>query len=214
MMNLVSRRTLLALLGGASLLALAPAGAKADTEQEARDFLAAVGNRAIQDLTDTAADRSERVKRFRDLLVESVDFALISQVVLGRFWKSADDATRDEFNRVLRETLIFKFLPLFEKYEGEAFNVTGSRVSTKDPSVVACTTDVVAPSGDVAKVEWYMKKFEDRGFRIYDFNAEGIKLTTSLNDEYDAFLRQNDGDVAKLISEMRAKLPAEAAPDA
>lgn len=198
--------------GGALLAFGAGTPAFASIEDEARSFLTDLGNRAIHELTDKSVEQTERVSRFRTLMREAIDFALIAQQVLGKHWRATDQALRDEFNLVLRETLIQRFLPLFDKYEGESFDVVSTRTSSKDPSVVAATTNVKAPNGNIAKVEWYMKKF-DGGLRIYDFSAEGVRLTISLQDEYDSVLRSADGDVAVLIGEMKKKLPKDAVLD-
>lgn len=207
---MTSRRTFLTTLAFGAALAGAPLALRpafASIEAEASSFLNTLGSRAIEELTDKSASEQERVDRFRDLLVEAVDFSLISQQVLGTYWRTAEPAVRDEFNRVLRETLIQRFLPLFDNYEGETFEVVSTRTSARDPSVVGATTHVLAPNGNIAKVEWYMKKFDDGDLRIYDFSAEGIRLTISLQDEYNAVLRKSDGDIAALVAEMKDKLP-------
>lgn len=196
---------------GAALLGsgLLATPAAASLEAEAKTFLTDLGNRAIAELTDKSVADGERIARFRTLLREGVDFPLIAQQVLGRHWRNADEAQRQEFNTVLRETLIHRFKPLFDKYEGQSFDVVSTRTSSQDPTVVAATTNVRAPNGNIAKVEWYMKKF-DSGLKIYDFSAEGVRLTISLQDEYNAVLRQNGGDINALIAEMKRKLPATA----
>jgi len=207
-----TRRT--ALKAAVAFVTLAAAGlaanpALASLEEEAASFLTDVGKQAIQQLTDKSVAEQDRVDRFRDLMMGSVEFSLISQQVLGTYWRQADDATRQEFNLVLRESLIQRFMPLFDQYQGETFEVVSTRGSSKDPSIVAATTNLVAPNGNVARVEWYMKKF-DYGIRIYDFSAEGVRLTISLQDEYDTVLRKSDGDVSALIDQMKQKLPATA----
>ncbi len=210
-----SRRAFLAVaVAGSALLAsgVAPRLAFASLEDDAKSFLSTLGNRAISELTDKSLQESDRVARFRALMREAIDFQLISQQVLGKNWRTTSEAQRQEFNSVLRETLIQRFLPLFDKYEGETFDVVSTRTSSKDPTVVAATTNVKAPNGRVARVEWYMKQF-DSGIKIYDFSAEGVRLTISLQDEYNAVLRAADGDIAVLIGEMKKKLPADAVLD-
>jgi phospholipid transport system substrate-binding protein len=203
-------RFLTLLLAGAGLAAL-PGGryALASIEEVAADFLNGLGGRAIAELTDDSVDQQARVDRFRALMIEGVDFDLIAQQVLGKHWRNNDENERQEFSIVLRETLINRFLPLFDKYEGETFKVISTRTSTQDASLVAATTNVVAPSGEIARVEWYMKRF-DKGLRIYDFSAEGVRLTISLQDEYNSVLNQADGDLTVLIEQLKAKLPSTA----
>ena len=110
-----NRRTFLAasVAGGAFLtLGFGALPAFASIEEEARTFLSGLGNRAISELTDKSVAEAERVARFRSLMREAIDFALIAQQVLGKHWRATDEALRAEFNQVLRETLIQRFLPL------------------------------------------------------------------------------------------------------
>lgn len=200
------RRFLCLALAGTALSLVAGRPALASIEEDAAAFLSDLGNKAIAQLTDKSLSDQDRVDRFRALLVEGVSFPLIAQQVLGPYWRDSSEAVRNEFSAVLRETLIGRFVDVFKDYEGETFGVASTRTSSKDPSLVAATTEVVAPNGETAKLEWFMKRF-DQGFRIYDVTVEGVRLSASLKDEYDSVLVKNDGDVADLIQQMKAKLP-------
>ena len=200
------RRFLTFALAGAALSLTAGRPALASIEEDAASFLTDLGNKAIAQLTDQGLSDQERVDRFRALLVAGVSFPLIAQQVLGPYWRDSSQAVRDEFSAVLRETLIGRFVDVFEDYKGETFDVASTRTSSKDASLVAATTEVEAPNGETAKLEWFMKRF-DQGFRIYDVTVEGVLLSASLKDEYDSVLVKNDGDVADLIQQMKAKLP-------
>lgn len=199
----------LALVGSLAITAGVPVTALASIEDDARSFLTNLGNTAIAELTDESVPKETRRQRFRQLLIEAVDFPLISQQVLGRYWRASDEKTRQEFTVVLRETLIARFLPLFDSYEGQTFEVVATRTSSQDKTLVGATTNVMAPNGNIAKVEWFLKQNPD-GLRIYDFATEGIRLTTSLQDEYGAVVRRANGDVNALITDMKRKLPPDA----
>lgn len=206
-----TRRSFISLVvvGSAAIAAGFPLPALASIEDDAKAFLTNLGNTAIAELTDESVPEETRRQRFRDLLIQAVDFPLISQQVLGKYWRTADQPTRSEFTVVLRETLIARFMPLFDSYEGQTFEVVATRTSTKDNTLVGATTNVLAPNGNVAKVEWFLKQNPD-GLRIYDFATEGIRLTTSLQDEYGSVVRRADGNVSVLIEDMKKKLPPDA----
>ncbi len=206
-MVLLKRRNLLAALAG--ILLLAPATvmpARADIQEEADAFLTAMGNRAISELADTSVAEVQRVERFRSLLNENIDLPLVAQQVLARHWRAATPEQRDQFTIAMRETLIVRFLPIFDNYKGESFDVVSTRTSSQNPNVVGAVTTILTPGGDVARVEWFMRKVGG-GLMIYDFSAEGIRLTTSLNEEYSAVLRENGGNITDLIRRIESKLP-------
>ncbi len=204
------RRTFFAALAGVFLLATANGTtARADIESEANTFLSKMGTRAISELADTSASETERVQRFRTLLVENIDLRLVAQQVLARYWRAASEQERSEFTIALREGLIVRFLPIFDAYKGETFDVVSTRTSTKNPNVVGAVTNIQTPGGDTARIEWFMRRVGD-GLLIYDFSAEGIRLTTSLQEEFGAVLRDNGGSVADLTRRIEAKLPSSA----
>jgi len=209
-MLLTKRRSLLAGLF-ATLLVLPIAGqpARADIQQEADAFLTQMGNRAINELANKSVSEDVRVQSFRQLIKDSIDLPLVAQQVLARYWRAASAQERQEFTIALRETLIVRFLPLFDDYKGETFDVVSTRTSTKNPNVVGAVTNIFTPSGETARIEWFMRKVGG-GLLIYDFSAEGIRLTTSLQDEYNSVLRDNGGNVADLTRKIEATLPATA----
>ncbi len=201
------RRSLFAALAGVFLLATSGAQpARADIESEADAFLTQMGTRAIKELADSSVGEAQRVQSFRTLLNESIDLRLVAQQVLARYWRAATEQQRNEFTIALRETLIVRFLPIFDGYKGETFDVVSTRTSTRNPNVVGAVTNVITPGGDIARIEWFLRK-AGGGLLIYDFSAEGIRLTTSLQEEYGAVLRDNGGDVADLTRRMEATLP-------
>ncbi len=209
-MLLTKRRSLLAGLAAAAIvLPVMGLPARADIQQEADAFLTQMGNRAISELADQSTSEAERVQRFRQLIKESIDLPLVAQQILARNWRGASAQERMDFTIALRETLIVRFLPLFNDYKGETFDVVSTRTSTKNPNVVGAVTNILAPNGETARIEWFMRKVGD-GLLIYDFSAEGIRLTTSLQDEYNSVLRQNGGNVGDLTQQIEATLPATA----
>ncbi|MEO1191770.1 MAG: ABC transporter substrate-binding protein [Pseudomonadota bacterium] len=200
---------LTAILALFALLLTFAATAKADIEEEADTFLTTMGNRAISELAESDASQAVKVQRLRALLNENIDMPLVAQQVLARNWRAATPEERQAFTIALRETLIVRFLPIFENYQGETFSVVSTRTSTRNENVVGAVTNLIAPNGEIARIEWFMRK-TGSGMKIYDFSAEGIRLTTSLQDEYASVLRTNGNSVSDLTKRIEATLPATA----
>ncbi len=182
------------------------ASARADIESEADAFLTQMGNRAISELSDTTVSEARRVQSLRSLLIDTIDLRLVAQQVLARYWRAASEEERKRFTIAMRETLIVRFLPIFDNYKGKAFDVFSTRTSTRNPKVVGAVTNILTLGDDVARIEWFMHQ-AGSGLLIYDFSAEGIRLTTSLQEEYNAVLGENGGSVADLTSRIEATLP-------
>src|SRR5438067_9861118 len=77
------------------LLMAAPREADA---QDARAFVANLGNQAIQVLGPSVSP-AQRVARFRQLFQNDFDVPGIGQFVLGRYWRTASPQEQQEFLR-------------------------------------------------------------------------------------------------------------------
>ena len=113
------------------LLTAAPDDAVA---QDARAFVATLGNQAIQVLGPSVAP-AQRVARFRELFREDFDIPGIGQFVLGRYWRTATPEQQQEFLRLFQEYIVQAYSSRLGEYGGEPFRVTGSRPSGEETVV-------------------------------------------------------------------------------
>jgi phospholipid transport system substrate-binding protein len=104
-----------------------PTAAAGDANPAASAFMQKLGNDAIEELFDSTISRSEREARFRRLLNDHFDMAAISKFVLGRHWRSANEAQRVEFQQLFVDFIVGSYWVSFsEEIRGVAFTVTGS----------------------------------------------------------------------------------------
>jgi phospholipid transport system substrate-binding protein len=187
------------------LLALAAASSVARAGQGPAQFLTALSTRAVTELTEPGLDTGEKERRFRQLIGEGFDIPAIGRFVLGRYWRRADAATQDAFLRVFEDMIVYRFLPLFEDYSGERV-VVGTAVPFGENDQFFAVSSVIARSeGEPIAVDWRVHRVGD-GFKIVDIVAEGVSIAVTLRSEYGSALKNNGGDVAKLVEELRAKL--------
>src|SRR5258708_35603424 len=91
-----------ALLLLTGLLTAAPQEAGA---QDARAFVANLGNQAIQVLGPSVSP-AQRIARFRQLFQNDFDVPGIGQFVLGRYWRTASPEEQQAFLRLLQEYIV------------------------------------------------------------------------------------------------------------
>src|SRR5881227_2706515 len=138
-----------ALLLLTGLLTAAPQQAGA---QDARAFVANLGNQAIQVLGPTVSP-AQRVARFRELFRNDFDVPGIGQFVLGRYWRSASPQEQQEFLGLFQEYIVRAYSARLAEYAGEPFRVTGAR-QNGDETVV--NSEIVRQSGNRIQVDWYL----------------------------------------------------------
>lgn len=178
----------------------APAAAQDNAEQFIKNF----GTEALEELTDQSISSDEREKRFRSLLQEGFDLRSISQFIIARHWRSASDEEQKEFIQVFEDYLIQRFLPLFEKYQGETFHTEGSRTDAQNENLSWVKVNFDRPQGDTVNTEWRVRN-QDGTFSILDVRAEGASMALTLRDEYASVMNQRGG-LSGLIEALKQKL--------
>lgn len=185
------------------VVALGPA--RAGAENDPAQFLSGLSQRAVAQLTEPGLDAAEKERRFRRLIGEGFDIPAIGRFVLGRYWRRAAPETQAAFLRTFEDMIVFRFLPLFDDYSGERVVVGGAVPFGADDEFFAVSSVVTRSEGEPIAVDWRIRR-TDQGFRIVDIVAEGVSIAVTLRSEYGSALKNNGGDVAKLVEELRVKL--------
>ena len=190
-----------ALLLTATIAVAQSAAATDDASPAALAFIQKLGNDAIKELTDAAIPQAEREARFRRLLVDRFDMAAISKFVLGRYWRSTNEAQRVEFQRLFVDFIVGSYSVRFSEYLGQGLKVTGS--SAEDGGTILVHSTIDMPSSEDILVDWQLRR-TDGNLAIVDIIVEGVSMNVTQRSEF-ASLIQNRGGVNGLIDALRAK---------
>jgi phospholipid transport system substrate-binding protein len=195
------RAFLTALLIAVAFVVVRPAAAAGDADPAASAFMQKLGNDAIHELTDPAVPAPERQARFRRLLDEHFDMPAISRFVLGRYWRTADEAQRAEFQKLFEDFIVGSYSARFSEYRGEAFAVVGSNAESGGTVLVHSKIDM--PTSEDIRVDWRLR---DRGgdYAIVDIIVEGVSMAVTQRSEF-ASVIQSRGGVDGLIEALRTK---------
>lgn len=171
--------------------------------QDARAFIAALGNQAIQVL-GRGVSPQQRIARFRQIFQSDFDVPGIGQFVLGRYWRVATPEEQQEFLRLFQEYIVQSYATRLGEYGGEPFRVIGSRPSGSETVV---TSEIDRPNGSRVLVDWYVT---ERGGapKITDVYVGGVSMKVTQRDEFAAVIQRSGGQVAGLLSQLREKLAA------
>jgi phospholipid transport system substrate-binding protein len=185
----------------AALIAVAqPAAATGDASPAALAFIQELGNDAIKELADPATPQSQREARFRRLLVDRFDMAAISKFVLGRYWRSTNEAQRAEFQRLFVDFIVGSYSMRFSEYLGEGVKVTSS--SVEDGGILVRSKIDMPDSEDIC-VDWQLRPANDN-FVIVDIIVEGVSMSVTHRSEFASIIHDRGG-VNGLIESLRIK---------
>jgi phospholipid transport system substrate-binding protein len=193
-------RRLFTVLAFAAALGVAVSARAAN---DATQFIADLGNKALTILNQRQKSQAEFEKQFRTLLHEGFDVSRISCFVLGRYCRTAPEAERQEFTKVFEDYIVQVYTARFSEYTGESFKVTGSRPESDKATLV--TSQIIRTNGaPPVKVDWRVSE-TPQGPKISDVTVEGISMILTQRDEFASVIQRNGGDLGALIKTLKEK---------
>ena len=197
-------------LGGLSILftVLITFSVQASTTyDDSGAFVKALGDRAINLLTQGQVSDEEQETRFRLLLREGFAVDKIGRFVLGKYRRKATREELDEFLKLFEDYIVVLYSSAFRNYSGETFAV--SRVvktrSARDTMVVTHINPERDPNP--TKVVFQVRNSKDV-YKILDVKIQGVSMIVTQRDEFTGFIRNNGGKVGALITALRKKSEA------
>jgi phospholipid transport system substrate-binding protein len=195
------RRT--AAFGLAILAVIWAAAPHSAAAQDARSFVATLGQEAIQVLGPNVP-AAQRLARFRQLFHADFDVPGIGQFVLGRYWRAATPQEQQEFLGLFQEYIVRAYSARLSEYAGEPFRVLGARPNG-DETIVS--SEIVRSNGSPVLVDWHLINRGGR-FLITDVYVGGVSMKVTQRDEFSSIIQRNGGRVDALLAQLRQKLAA------
>ncbi|MCH8110902.1 MAG: ABC transporter substrate-binding protein [Proteobacteria bacterium] len=195
----------LAIAIGVAVIALSfmrPSAAQAETASE---FVANLGESAIEVLADQSISANTRVERFYSLLEEGFDFPLIGRFVLGIHWRRATDEQRAEYSVLFEQYLVNTYANRLGSYGGETLRIKGERSDPNRDTIVS--SEIIQKRGPRIKVDWRVR--ESAGtYKVIDVIVEGISLVITQRDEFSSVIRREGAGVEGLLAQLRDRTVA------
>ena len=164
-------------------------------------FIRAVGEEAINALTDKKISKQIRKTRFRKILNRTFEVKFIARFALGRYWRRANKSQRSEYTFLFENFIVQSYANLFKDYSGETFNVLKVRSINEIDNLVK--SEVFLKDGRKIRVAWRVRG--DKSFKIVDVMIEGVSMALTQRDEFSAIISQNNGKIEGLLSALRKK---------
>lgn len=173
-------------------------GAKAEA------FVSGVTAEGIKDIINANIPQAEKDARFAKLFNRALDLDFIGQFVLGRNWRTATPAQREEFIKVYRQLNISTWSKRFDEFKGKEFIFKGTSPSNSAGQVFVNSV-VPMDQGEPAKVVWRVRE-KNGQYKVVDIIIENVSLAISARNEYTAFIKNNPGGVDALIANLKSKI--------
>lgn len=149
----------------------------------------------------------QRQDELAKLIESTTDVALLSRLVLGRYWRELTDDQKAEYQRLFRVVIIRNLAGKLGRYAEDAdgkleqhFQIRGGQMAGKGDVLVR--TKVLPSSGENLDVDWRVRDRDGR-LMIIDLIVEGVSLVVSQRSEFAAVIERNKFE--GLLAELQAQ---------
>jgi phospholipid transport system substrate-binding protein len=195
------RREVLAVLAVLGVAFVAP-GVSSGQDTAAGAFLESLTHDVFTKLDDTSLSQTEKERDLRNLFRQNFDTPAISRFVLGKHWRGASTAERQDFVDAFEEMNTRQFLAMVGEFSQEMFSVVKVQEDAAKPSLSLVSTKIGQSEGEPISAVWRVRN-NDGQYKILDIVVEGVSMAITLRHEYGTVVK-TDG-VDGLIAIMREK---------
>lgn len=131
------------------------------------------------------------------------DFTRMTQLAVGRPWRSASDEQKAALTAEFRDLLVRTYTKTFSTYSEPKVDFKTVRAQGENEATVQ--TEIRIPDGRVVAVNYEMRKGAF-GWQVFDVVVEGISLVTSYRNSFADQIRQAgiDGLIRSLAEKNQA----------
>ena len=195
--SLARRAFLVAVIGAASLMSVAPASADADAERFAQTLI----DQGVGILRNTS-DPARRAK-FREFITQYADARKTALFTLGNYRRAASDTDLEAFVRAFQDYATAVYESRLDRYKGQTLKVVGS-IDNK-PGDVTVNMVVVDPNAPSQLRVAFRLHGGSANYRFIDIQVEGIWLSVDQREQFAAFLSKNNGSIPLLTAHLQTQ---------
>jgi ABC-type transporter MlaC component len=200
----MTRRFLWAIL----VLALVPFGAPAHGQQKAaaltpdaaRAFIDKLGERTIGVLQARDLPAEKRGAELGRILLEGIDFDIVSMHTLGRYGRKPDGQEFREFSTLFSAYIIDLAIEKFGALPIRSYSIVETR--TLPNGDVMVNTAVVPDGADTLNAGWRVRGTAE-GLKIIDITVDGYSMVTHFSNQFSDWLSK--AGLSGLVSKMRGQ---------
>jgi phospholipid transport system substrate-binding protein len=151
-----------------------------------------------------SADSTEFQERYalmENLVTNKFNTALISKVVLSRYWKSLDEKAQSDFITLFNQLTISTYVNRFDSFDGESFNNLSIEPMKKNRFLVK--TQLIRTDDEPVSFNYIVQ--DDNGeWKIISVIANGINDLSLKRAEYSSVIKDKGLDA--LIESIKQKI--------
>jgi phospholipid transport system substrate-binding protein len=137
-----------------------------------------------------------------EMIFPHFDFDVMSQFVLGKQWKSADEAQRKVFVEQFRKLLVRTYAAALLEYSDQTIQYPEAGAQTSDGKTATVRQEISHPSAAVLAVVYRLHS-KSGDWKVFDVTVDGVSLVKTYRSSFTSILKE--GGVDKLIQDLQTK---------
>ena len=144
-------------------------------------------------------DTSKLYALVNELIIPHFDFERASQLVLGKYWRTADEAQRNRFQTAFKELMVRTYANALFQYVDQHIEYKPSLTDAGGQRAVVRTE--IIKQGETPIPVNYRMALKNGEWKVYDVFVDGISLVVTYRDSFASEIRQTGLD--SLITHMQ-----------
>jgi len=203
-------KTILALL---TLFALATGGVSAQQTMAPDALVRKTTDEIIAQIRkdkDLIANSRKLLELVDAKVLPHFNFARMTMLAVGRPWRDASPAQRDELVKQFRTLLVRTYSTALEQYSNQTIDVKPTNMKPEDNEVTV-RTQITQPGGPPIPMDYRMEK-TPQGWKVFDVTVEGVSIVTTYRSSFATEVSKGGIDgLIKTISDQNVRLEQRAA---
>lgn len=192
--SLILSFNLLAFSAGAQIASATELGPDALVKQITDQVMEAI----LKDKALQAGDKQKALALAEEKILPHIDFRAMTQLALGRYWRTATSAQQEQVVSGFRSMLIRTYSNAIGAYRGQKMEVKPTRMDPGDTDVTV-RNSYLSPGRPAVEVDYRMEK-TPVGWKIYDIVFDGVSLVATYRSEFAQQVR--NGGIEGLIARL------------
>lgn len=134
-----------------------------------------------------------------DLVLPHFDFLKMSQWVLGKNWRQADVAQREQFTNEFRTLLVRTYAKALLEYTDQNMRYLPFHADD-DSKKVLVKTEIEQAGGPSIPLHYSMYLNRDNQWKVYDIKVDGVSLVSNYRSSFATEVR--NGGIPKLLENL------------
>jgi phospholipid transport system substrate-binding protein len=129
------------------------------------------------------------------------DFTHMARLALGRAWRQTSPAQQQALTEEFKSLLVRTYSKALTEYRNQSVNYKPLKIQDGATDVMV-GTEIKQPGGKPIQLDYYLER-QDKGWKVYDIEVEGISLIANYRTSFAAEISR--GGIDGLIQSLQAK---------